>query len=154
MDALKIHLWRPKEQIGRQIKKLQIKVLGAIIFKFQAKFLTKNGLKRPKNQTFGSKSAVLFKLAPRCHSNQDCRSIYANTVCIKNTKIYSGFFIPFYSSKFLPWQVMDQELENGRSNHVFIHIPKYITNCNWFKKKIESITVIVKFFKNINWIDS
>ena len=36
----------------------------------------------------------------------------------------------FDGSKFLPWQVMDQKLENGRSGHTVIPIPKNITNCN------------------------
>ena len=36
----------------------------------------------------------------------------------------------FDGSKFLPWQVMDQELENERNEHVVIPIPKSITNCN------------------------
>ena len=36
----------------------------------------------------------------------------------------------FDGSKFLPWQVMDQELENERRSHVVIPIPKSITNCN------------------------
>ena len=36
----------------------------------------------------------------------------------------------FDGFKFLPWQVMDQELENARSNHVVIPIPNSITNCN------------------------
>ena len=36
----------------------------------------------------------------------------------------------FDGSKFLPWQIMDQELQYGRSKHVVIPIPKSITNCN------------------------
>ena len=35
----------------------------------------------------------------------------------------------FDGSKFLPWQIMNQELKNGRSGHVVIPIPKSITNC-------------------------
>ena len=33
-----------------------------------------------KKWTFCQKSAVLFKFPPRCRNNQDCRSIYADTV--------------------------------------------------------------------------
>ena len=36
----------------------------------------------------------------------------------------------FDGSKFLPWQIKDQELEIERSTHVVIPIPKSITNCN------------------------
>ena len=36
----------------------------------------------------------------------------------------------FDGSQFLPWQVMDQELQFNRSSHVVIPIPKSITNCN------------------------
>ena len=36
----------------------------------------------------------------------------------------------FDGSQFLPWQVMDQELDYGRTGHVVIPIPKNITNCN------------------------
>ena len=36
----------------------------------------------------------------------------------------------FDGSQFLPWQVMDQELQFKRSQHVVIPIPKSITNCN------------------------
>ena len=36
----------------------------------------------------------------------------------------------FDGSLFLPWQVMDQELEFKRSEHVVIPIPKSTTNCN------------------------
>ena len=35
----------------------------------------------------------------------------------------------FDGSQFLPWQVMDQELQFNRSSHVVIPIPKSITNC-------------------------
>ena len=36
----------------------------------------------------------------------------------------------FDGSQFLPWQVMDQELDYGRTGHVVIPIPKNINNCN------------------------
>ena len=36
----------------------------------------------------------------------------------------------FDGSQFLPWQVMDQELEFKRFGHVVIPIPKSTTNCN------------------------
>ena len=36
----------------------------------------------------------------------------------------------FDGSQFLPWKVMDQELQFKRSEHVVIPIPKSITNCN------------------------
>ena len=36
----------------------------------------------------------------------------------------------FNGSQFLPWQVMDQELQFKKSEHVVIPIPKSITNCN------------------------
>ena len=36
----------------------------------------------------------------------------------------------FDGSQFLPWKVMDQELQVKRSEHVVIPIPKSITNCN------------------------
>ena len=36
----------------------------------------------------------------------------------------------FDGSQFLPWQVMDQELDYERYSHVVIPIPKNITNCN------------------------
>ena len=36
----------------------------------------------------------------------------------------------FDGSQFLPWQVMDQELEFKRFGHVVIPIPNSTTNCN------------------------
>ena len=36
----------------------------------------------------------------------------------------------FNGSQFLPWQVIDQELEFKRFGHVVIPIPKSTTNCN------------------------
>ena len=36
----------------------------------------------------------------------------------------------FDGSQFLDWQVMDQEIEYARSEHVVIPIPKSITTCN------------------------
>ena len=36
----------------------------------------------------------------------------------------------FDGSQFLPWQVIDQELDYGRRGHVVIPISKSITNCN------------------------
>ena len=36
----------------------------------------------------------------------------------------------FDGSQFLPWKVMDQELDYERSGHVVLPIPKSITNCN------------------------
>ena len=36
----------------------------------------------------------------------------------------------FDGSQFLPWKVMDQELDYERSGHVVLPIPKSIINCN------------------------
>ena len=36
----------------------------------------------------------------------------------------------FDGSNFLPWNYLDQELKNGRDEHVVIPIPKSITKCN------------------------
>ena len=37
----------------------------------------------------------------------------------------------FTGSEFLPWQLMDQKLNQGRENHVVIPIPKSVTTkCN------------------------
>ena len=37
----------------------------------------------------------------------------------------------FTGSEFLPWQFMDQKLNQGRKNHVVIPIPKSVTTkCN------------------------
>ena len=36
----------------------------------------------------------------------------------------------FDGSQFLPWKVMDQELDYERYGHVVLPIPKSITNCN------------------------
>ena len=50
-----------------------------------------------------------------------------NIEYVREKRILQSRFDGF---NFLPWQVMDQELENVRAGHVVIPIPKIITNCN------------------------
>ena len=44
-----------------------------------------------KKWTFCQKSAVLFKFPPRCRNNQDCRSIYADTVYMVLVNLKNSF---------------------------------------------------------------
>ena len=45
----------------------------------------------------------------------------------------------FDGSNFLPWQIMDQQLEIRRRSHVVIPIPKSIANCGIFPKPLQSM---------------
>ena len=53
----------------------------------------------------------------------------------------------FDGSQFLPWKVMDRELDYGRYGHVVLPIPKSITNCNWLPTNLLLTYIMVKFLK-------